>query len=71
MILVHGEETGMLRLKTELEKQFLLVPTDERPLVFNPKNCAEVSGVFCGRTRRQANSGALVKRLIGDNSPAR
>ncbi|CAN0042796.1 unnamed protein product, partial [Scytosiphon promiscuus] len=44
VILVHGEETGMLRLKTELEKQFLLVPTDERPVVFNPKNCAEVSG---------------------------
>lgn len=42
MILVHGEETGMLRLKTELEKQFSLVPSDERPLVFNPKNCAEV-----------------------------
>lgn len=46
MILVHGEETGMLRLKTELEKQFALVPSDERPLVFNPKNCAEVSIVF-------------------------
>lgn len=42
MILVHGEETGMLRLKTELEKKFSLVPSDERPLVFNPKNCAEV-----------------------------
>lgn len=50
MILVHGEETGMLRLKTELEKQFAMVPKDERPLVFNPKNCAEVC--VCSRNRR-------------------
>lgn len=33
----------MGRLKTELEKKFSLVPKDERPLVFNPKNCAEVT----------------------------
>lgn len=43
LILVHGEEKGMDRLKAELEKQFLPIPKNERPLVFNPKNCAEVS----------------------------
>lgn len=43
VILVHGEETGMGRLKTELEKQFSLVPKSERALVFSPKNCVEVT----------------------------
>ena len=32
----------MGRLKAELEKQFSLIPKDDRPLVFNPKNCVEV-----------------------------
>ncbi|CAN0211809.1 unnamed protein product, partial [Discosporangium mesarthrocarpum] len=42
IILVHGEEGGMGRLKAELEKKLGALPKDERPLVFNPKNCQEV-----------------------------
>ncbi|CBN76100.1 conserved unknown protein [Ectocarpus siliculosus] len=64
VILVHGEETGMLRLKTELEKQFAMVPQDERPLVFNPKNCAEVKIEFHRETVAKA-VGSLARDLGG------
>ncbi|CAM9705828.1 unnamed protein product, partial [Ectocarpus sp. 12 AP-2014] len=64
VILVHGEETGMLRLKTELEKQFAMVPQDERPLVFNPKNCAEIKIEFRRETVAKA-VGSLARDLGG------
>ncbi|CAN0263384.1 unnamed protein product [Pylaiella littoralis] len=64
VILVHGEETGMLRLKTELEKKFSLVPSDERPLVFNPKNCAEVKIEF-HREKVAKAVGSLARELGG------
>ncbi|CAN0406214.1 unnamed protein product, partial [Hapterophycus canaliculatus] len=70
VILVHGEETGMLRLKTELEKQFLLVPTDERPLVFNPKNCAEVKIEF-HREKVAKAVGSLARELGGGSRGGR
>ncbi|CAN0431920.1 unnamed protein product, partial [Ectocarpus fasciculatus] len=64
VILVHGKETGMLRLKTELEKQFAMVPKDERPLVFNPKLCAEVKIEFHRETVAKA-VGSLARDLGG------
>ncbi|CAM9674566.1 unnamed protein product, partial [Laminaria digitata] len=64
VILVHGEEIGMGRLKTELEKKFSLVPKDERPLVFNPKNCAEVKIEF-HREKVAKAVGSLARELGG------
>eukprot|EP00903_Cladosiphon_okamuranus_P022320 g20526.t1 len=70
VILVHGEDTGMLRLKTELEKQFSLAPGDERPLVFNPKNCAEVKIEF-HREKVAKAVGSLARDLGGGSKSSR
>ncbi|CAM9175745.1 unnamed protein product [Chrysoparadoxa australica] len=42
VILVHGEATEMMRLKSELVKKYNKLPAAERPQVLTPRNCQEI-----------------------------